>query len=69
MKTIALRSNGSLWVELRQEGKRFLVKSYEFKRIVRMKWFRNIGKALNDFVEVCGVDEKDIQEILNGKKS
>ena len=69
MKTIALRSNGSLWVELRQEGKRFLVKSYEFKRIVRMKWFRNIGKAISDFVEVCGVDEKDIQEILSGKKS
>lgn len=67
MKTLHLHSNGHLWIELRQDGKRFLVKSYEFKRVTRMKWFRNIGKALSDFVEVCGLDEKDIKEIF-GKK-
>ena len=68
MKTIALQSNGSLWVELRQVGKRYLVKSYEFKRIVRMKWFRNLAAASSDFVDVCGIDSRDIEEIFHSEK-
>lgn len=68
MKTIALESNGSVWIELRQVGKRFLVKSYEFKRITRMKWFRNLKAASEDFVEVCGLDSQDLDKIFHLEK-
>jgi len=68
VKTIALQSNGVLWVELRQVGKRYLVKSYEFKVITRMKWFRNLAAAANDFVEVCGLDETDLEKIFHSEK-
>ena len=68
MKTLALRSNGALWIELRQVGKRFLVKSYEFERITRMKWFRNLATACDDFVDVCGIDRADVDSIFHLEK-
>ena len=68
MKTINLYSNGAFWVELRQDGKRFLVKRYDLKRITRMKWFRNISRATDDFIDVCGLDESDIKTIFRSEK-
>ncbi len=62
MKTICLQSNGSLWVELRQDGKRFLVKVYTFKRIETMKWFRNLAKAETFFLDAC---DEFADEFLN----
>ena len=49
MKTLSLISDGSRWLELRQDGKRFLVKRYTFKKIERMKWFRNLRAAATVF--------------------
>ncbi len=67
MKTIALRATTDHWTELRREGKRFLVKRYDARRIVRMKWFRNLAKAVDDFVDVCGLDSGDIEEIFHSE--
>lgn len=51
MKTIHLHSNGHSWVELRREGKRFLVKQYDSRRITGMKWFRRFDSATTFFAE------------------
>lgn len=67
MKTIELYSNGSLWVELTRDGKRFLVKGYDDKKVFLRRWFRNIERATSDFVDVCGIDSEDIKKFFHSE--
>lgn len=64
MKTLKLEMRGGVWFELRQDGRRYLLEVCESGRPVVRRWWRNLIRACDDFVEVCGLDDSDLHELL-----